>query len=196
MPHMSAPAHESLPRVSIVIPVLNEAERLTRLLPDLLAADEPPELIVVDGGSTDGSGEVVADFPGVTWLTTEPGRGRQQNAGAQVATGDILLFLHADTTLPPGWQQAVRDALTDPRTGLGAFRFVLDSPGWPARLIELAAADIRALCEEHSHFGYEFMRCVAVALGKRLSATRLQLLNLYGDEQLASSAAKEGGGTS
>jgi CRP-like cAMP-binding protein len=66
----------------------------------------------------------------------------------------------------------------------------------PTRTIELAGGDVRALCEEYPRLGYEFMRCAALALGKRLSATRLQLLNLYGDEPVRSPAGKESGGTS
>ena len=88
-------------RLSIVIPVLNEAARL----PALLAALQPlrtrgAELIVADGGSGDCSRELAAPF--VDRLVEAPrGRARQMNAGAAESRGEVLLFLHADTTLPP-----------------------------------------------------------------------------------------------
>ena len=65
----------------------------------------------------------------------------------------------------------------------------------PTRTIEIAGEDIRDLCEKHPRFGYEFMRCTALALGKRLSATRLQLLNLYGEHQPQSSSEEESEGS-
>lgn len=66
----------------------------------------------------------------------------------------------------------------------------------PTRTIEMAGGDIRGLCEEFPRLGYEFMRCAALALGRRLSATRLQLLNLYGDDPPRAPAGTESGGTS
>lgn len=64
----------------------------------------------------------------------------------------------------------------------------------PTRLIEIGGEDIRALFDEYPRLGHQFMRCAALALCKRLSATRLQLLNLYGDEHTASQAATEENG--
>lgn len=87
--------------LSLIIPVLNEAARL----PALLAALQPlrergVEIIVADGGSTDGSRELAR--PGADHVLVAPrGRARQMNAGAAQAQGDVLLFLHADTELPP-----------------------------------------------------------------------------------------------
>ena len=66
----------------------------------------------------------------------------------------------------------------------------------PTRTIAIAGEDIRALCQDHPRFGYDFMRCTALALGKRLSATRLQLLNLYGEDLPKSNAALESGDAS
>ncbi len=88
--------------VSIVIPVLNEATNIVASL-DVLQVyrTQGHEIIVVDGGSRDDSvalAEPLADRV----LTSEPGRARQMNAGASVARGDALLFLHADTQLPHG----------------------------------------------------------------------------------------------
>ena len=74
--------------------------------------------------------------PDVVWMEAPRGRARQMNAGAAVAHGDWLLFLHADTRLAPAWRAAVEQANADPRIGLGCFRFALDSRSLAARLIE------------------------------------------------------------
>ncbi|MCA9102591.1 MAG: Crp/Fnr family transcriptional regulator [Pirellulales bacterium] len=66
----------------------------------------------------------------------------------------------------------------------------------PVRAVKLAGADIRGLCEEYPRLGYEFMRCAALALGKRLSATRLQLLDVYGGERSEKEATAENGDAS
>jgi len=113
--------------ISIVIPVLDEAANLERLLPDLLARHPGAELIVVDGGSRDASPAVVARHPGVGLLSTERGRARQMNAGARAARGDQLLFVHADTRLPDGALAAVKRALVDPGVVGGRFDVAFDS---------------------------------------------------------------------
>ena len=97
--------------LSVVVPVLNEAAHVERLLTGLVRTCPEAEVIVVDGGSTDGTSDLVRRFPRVTLVEAEPGRARQMNAGARIATGSALLFLHADTTLPPGAQGAIQDAL-------------------------------------------------------------------------------------
>ncbi len=87
------------PVVSIIIPTLNEADRIGALLEelqDLLAV----EIIISDGGSTDHTLETCAAYP-VIVCTGSAGRGKQLNRGAQAAKSDILLFLHADTHMPP-----------------------------------------------------------------------------------------------
>ncbi|MCK0506911.1 TIGR04283 family arsenosugar biosynthesis glycosyltransferase [Aromatoleum anaerobium] len=98
-------------KLSVVIPVLNEAGNL----PGLLARLAPlrargTEIIVVDGGSSDGSAGI-AEHAGVVTLRSPAGRACQMNAGADRATGDALLFLHADTTLPPSADRIVAAAL-------------------------------------------------------------------------------------
>jgi rSAM/selenodomain-associated transferase 2 len=107
--------------LSIVIPALNEAESLTCLLPYVLARCPQAEVIVVDGDSADETRDVVSRFPRVRLLASARGRAKQMNAGAQAAQGDVLLFLHADTVLPPGTQAAVREALADPGVVGGRF---------------------------------------------------------------------------
>lgn len=115
-------------RLSVVIPTLNEAAHLARLLPDLLAREPGVEVVVVDGGSDDGSGDVVARWAAVRWLAGPRGRARQMNAGARAAAGTTLLFLHADTRLPDGAGAAIEAALADPAVVGGRFDVRIDSP--------------------------------------------------------------------
>ena len=98
-------------RLSIIIPVLNEAERLQGFLGHLASlCGEDSEVIVVDGGSEDGSCQA-ASSAGARLIHSERGRARQMNAGAAVAQGDVFLFLHADTMLPPFAEQAIEAAI-------------------------------------------------------------------------------------
>ena len=108
-------------RLSIVIPALDEVENLARLLPDLARAAPDAEVLVVDAGSRDGTVDVVAGHPGARLLTAARGRARQMNAGAAAATGDALLFLHADTRLPEDALGAIASALA--RSGVIGGRF-------------------------------------------------------------------------
>ena len=90
------------PRLSIIVPVLNEADILAQFLNDIFARDwsrTQAEVIVCDGGSSDGSFGIAQNFP-CRVLASEPGRARQMNRAAAEARGDSLLFLHADSRLP------------------------------------------------------------------------------------------------
>ena len=125
------------PLVSVVIPALDEAQGIGALVDEVRAA-AGIEVLVADGGSADAT-PAVAGGRGARVLAGAPGRAAQMNAGAAVAAGDILLFLHADTRLPAGWADAVRAALSDPRVGVGAFSFATDSPRRSLRAIERLA---------------------------------------------------------
>jgi rSAM/selenodomain-associated transferase 2 len=116
------------PALSVVVPVLDDAANLARLLPDLRARWPAAEVVVVDGGSGDGSAAVARRVPGVRVLDAPAGRARQMNAGARVARGAALLFLHADTRLPDGALEAVARALGDPTVAGGRFDVRFDSP--------------------------------------------------------------------
>lgn len=94
------------PRVSVVVPVLNEASRLRACLAPL--AGQAFEIIVVDGGSSDASRSIAADM-GAVVVDAARGRASQMNAGARESCGDWLLFLHGDTQLPPDWLAAIAD---------------------------------------------------------------------------------------
>lgn len=125
-------------RLSVVIPTLNEAAYLPDTLQSLAGARDV-EIIVVDGGSDDGTPQI-ARRAGCRVLRAVRDRAFQLNTGADVAEGSFLLFLHADTRLPAGFDTAIRSALAEPGVAGGAFRLRIDAPGWPLRLIERAVA--------------------------------------------------------
>jgi rSAM/selenodomain-associated transferase 2 len=108
-------------KLSVIVPVLNEARALPRVLAHLTAlARDGCEVLIVDGGSEDGSAAIAEDA-GFTVLRSARGRARQMNAGAAQATGAALLFLHADTQLPEGAQALVTQALADDAHRWGRF---------------------------------------------------------------------------
>ncbi len=108
-------------KLSIVVPVLNEAQALPRLLAHLKAlARDDCEVLIVDGGSEDGSADIAKDA-GFTVLRSARGRARQMNAGAAQTTGEALLFLHADTQLPEGAVALVTQALANEAHHWGRF---------------------------------------------------------------------------
>lgn len=132
---MSA-APPARPRFSIVLPVLNEAATLPTLL-DALARDfltgGHAELIVVDGGSTDGTRAIAEPFGRV--VEAPRGRARQMNVGAAQARGDILIFLHADTSLPRDAFAVLNAAFRNPSVVGGAFRVQFDTDALAYRLV-------------------------------------------------------------
>jgi glycosyltransferase involved in cell wall biosynthesis len=99
----------NLAKISIIIPVLNEASTIKAALAIVQAASNI-EVIVVDGGSEDET-VAIAKSLNVKALFSPPGRAHQMNTGAAAATGDILLFLHADTRLPEGFDTMIRQTL-------------------------------------------------------------------------------------
>lgn len=125
------------PLLSVVVPTLNEAAALPETLESIRTA-EGIEIIVVDGGSRDGTCEV-AEQAGAAVLKVSGGRAAQQNAGAKASGGRYLLFLHADTHLPDGYADMVRKALDAPETVAGAFRFRTDDSRPVVRLVEWGA---------------------------------------------------------
>ncbi|MER3434925.1 MAG: glycosyltransferase [Leptolyngbya sp. ERB_1_1] len=108
-------------KISIVIPVLNEANALPKIL-SIRATDI--EIIIVDGGSQDKTIEI-AKSSDVKVLQSDPGRATQMNAGAAIASGEILLFLHADTRLPLGFDRMIRETLSNAIAG--AFQLKIDA---------------------------------------------------------------------
>lgn len=123
-------------RLSVIIPARNEAATLGAAL-ERVQSESPWELIVVDGGSTDRTAEISRAY-GATVISSPAGRGVQMNAGADIATGDVLLFLHADTLLPRGFGRQVVNVLAGRNVAAGAFRLCIDAPGLRFRAIEHA----------------------------------------------------------
>jgi rSAM/selenodomain-associated transferase 2 len=141
-----------MPKLSIIIPVLDEAAGIA----EALAALEPlracgAEVIVVDGGSRDRTVEQARPLADLV-LTAPRGRGSQMNAGAAAANGDVLLFLHADTRLPPAADRLVVDALAHSKRTWGRFdvtiaghspllRIVAAMMNWRSRVTGIATGD-------------------------------------------------------
>lgn len=108
--------------VSVIIPALNEAENIAACIAAARRDYAPAEveLLLVDGGSTDGTPELAP--PDVTVLHSPRGRAVQLNRGAAAAHGDLLVFCHSDSQLPTGWREAVIEALSDPAVSGGTFQ--------------------------------------------------------------------------
>lgn len=98
-------------KISVIIPCLNEEGFLEKTLEHVLRLSGNFEVIVVDGGSTDNTVKIADSFEGVETLISTKGRANQMNHGAQVATGQILLFLHADTFLPASAFESITNQL-------------------------------------------------------------------------------------
>jgi rSAM/selenodomain-associated transferase 2 len=130
----------SVEKISIIIPVLNELKTIAATLASTYPSQHI-EVIVVDGGSSDGTLDLVRSL-GIKVLSSPAGRARQMNAGAAAATGEILLFLHADTLLPPEFDLMIRAVMQLPHAAgskvavAGAFELQIDAPAIGLRSIE------------------------------------------------------------
>lgn len=147
--------------ISIVIPILNEAETIRLLLQHLIENSSKiniAEIIVVDGGSTDGSQQILndvtssaverqgkgvdrvytelgrSDRPDIQMLNSERGRAKQMNAGAKIVTGNILYFLHADSFPPKNFDELILNEVKNGNLA-GCFRLKFDSNHWWLRLV-------------------------------------------------------------
>ena len=150
--------------LSVIIPALNAA----RTLPATVRAlGVGLDLIVVDGGSSDGTVERAREVE-ARIVAASRGRGLQLNAGAAVAKGPWLLFLHADTVLGDGWRSEVTAFMSDPRNrnAAAAFRFALDDPSpWARRLEALVRWRVRWLCLPYGDQGLLIHNDFYAALG-------------------------------
>ena len=119
--------------ISVIVPVLDEESTIADTLGAVIAL-KPDEIIVVDGGSGDRTGEICQRL-GARVLCSERGRARQMNCGAGCASGDVLLFLHADTKLPASAFPDIAKALSDPRCVGGRFDVELEGDHWMFKII-------------------------------------------------------------
>ncbi len=122
--------------ISIIIPVLNEGAIIKQTLSEL-KQHSGIEIIVVDGGSQDNTVTIAQQI--ITKVLTITGKGRagQMNAGADIAQGDILLFLHADTQLPSGFIKLIRETLNQPNVVAGAFELAIEGSDRSLRWVEM-----------------------------------------------------------
>jgi rSAM/selenodomain-associated transferase 2 len=122
--------------VSVIIPTLNEEDNIVPCIRSVRREEADCEIILADGGSSDGTLERAGACKGVRIVRSGRGRGLQMNRGAAAAVGDVFLFLHADTRLEEGWSRAALSLLDDSSVVGGAFTFRVDSDRRRYRLIE------------------------------------------------------------
>lgn len=127
----------AIPKISVIIPTLNEADHIAATLSDLTRMQNV-ETIVVDGGSRDATTDL-AEALGARVMRGVPSKAAQMNAGAAAASGDILIFLHADTRLPKSLRQAILQGMQQKGFAAGAFSLKIDSPASGLRVIERVA---------------------------------------------------------
>ncbi len=119
--------------ISVIVPVLNEEKSIQATLHSLMRL-KPHEIIVVDGGSRDQTRAICGQFP-IKLASADRGRARQMNSGASRASGDILLFLHADSQLPISALRDITAVLSDPRYVAGRFDVELAGAHWMLKII-------------------------------------------------------------
>lgn len=171
-----------IPKLSIIIPVLNEQGNLKKLARHLSEEADFADIVVVDGGSTDNTIEVAESFANQV-LRSEPGRAVQMNAGAKTSKGDYLLFLHADTQLPEDfktlftkWQRLSPSWGFFPARLTGshwAFRIIERAMSFRSKISAIATGD-QAICVQSDVFdmvnGYADIPLMEdVAISKQLA---------------------------
>jgi rSAM/selenodomain-associated transferase 2 len=124
--------------ISIIIPTLNEASMIEKFLNSLRTRAGDAEIIVVDGGSSDGTFDLARNHCDQC-LRAAPGRAVQMNVGADAASGDVFWFLHADTEVPAACLQQISDALRDPAVAGGFFRIRIPNRHIVYRLTDVLA---------------------------------------------------------
>lgn len=129
-------------KVSVIIPTRNEESNLSNLIHYIRSTSTlyPSEIIVADGKSSDGTVTISESLADKTITRMVPCRASQMHAGADLATGSLLLFLHVDTQLPHNWQSILKQAWDkDPRLVATAFKISFDHSGFTYRIISFCA---------------------------------------------------------
>lgn len=151
-------------KLSIVIPALNEARAIGSTIDHARRLTRLAEIIVVDGGSTDATIEIARER-GARVLISEAGRGAQMRAGARVASGAAILFLHADTIVPPCVDDEILRALEDARVVGGNCRVRFDGSSSAARFLTWLYPQLRRLGLLYGDSGIFVRRDVYEAIG-------------------------------
>ena len=119
-------------KLSIVIPTLNESDDIKESLENLkekISNKISFEILVVDGGSTDNTIEIVNALDYITLIHSDKGRGKQMNTGVTCATGNVLYFLHADSKPPNNFDQLIMSCIKEGKRA-GCFRMKFDYKHW------------------------------------------------------------------
>ncbi len=151
-------------KISCIIPAVNEADNIVACVERSWMAGFD-EVIVVDGGSADSTLERAASCD-CQLLESAPGRARQQNVGAERASGDVLYFQHADNWLVEGGAEQIREAFSNENVICGAFRQHIEAAGWKYRALEFGnAARVRWLGAPYGDQGIVVRNDVFEAVG-------------------------------
>jgi rSAM/selenodomain-associated transferase 2 len=173
-------------RISIIVPTLNEEMQIGETLRALARLRGEKELIVADGGSSDGT-VMLARAEGAAVLEAARGRGPQMHAGAMAATGDILWFVHADTVPPAESLEDIAAALEDPRVAGGNFGLIFDGGSRAARQLTAIYPHLRKLGLSYGDSGLFVRREIYEKIGG------FEALPLFEDLELLRRLRKAGG---
>ena len=125
------------PEISIIVPVFNEINFINDFISHLKSTCQTPqEIIIVDGGSTDGTGKLLESLTDISVFQTKTGRANQMNFGAKIAKTSLLYFVHVDSKLPQNFDAVILSSFKEKKVA-GCFRLKFDKANW---LLKLAAA--------------------------------------------------------
>jgi rSAM/selenodomain-associated transferase 2 len=148
--------------ISVIIPALNEADNILNTIESVKQQDQSAEIIVVDGGSVDGTLEIARSH--ATVIGSPRGRAAQMNAGARAATGEVLLFLHSDSVLAPGALAQLQKTLDNPRVVGGSFTLAFDIDHFWLRFYAFCST-IDWLCFRYGDQGIFVRRSIFEVMG-------------------------------
>ena len=126
-----------MPKISIIIPTINEAKNLPLLLSDLSIIQKKGEIIIVDSGSEDRTRDIASIYGVKVYKSKERNRGLQLNIGAEISKGDWLIFLHADTRLSDNWFKKINSVLNGNINFIYYFKFKIENKKIIYRVLEI-----------------------------------------------------------